>query len=160
MYFGKNRRFRFDAPRGEYGVCYVGRSPAAAFIETFGQATGNRFVQTLELGSRGLAIIDSTRALRLVDLRGAGLARIGADERLCSGPHVISRRWSAALYHNRDKPDGILYRTRHDPSQASAALFDRAAKVLRLRKTVNLLDPGFEFALTRLLERYEFGLVS
>ena len=159
LHFGKRGCFRFDAPRGEFGVCYVGKSPEAAFIETFGQTTGNRFVQVSELKIRGLTRIQTLRPLQLVNLTSAGLARIGADERLCSGSHLISRRWAAALYRNRHKPDGLLYRARHDPSKLCAALFDRAASKLRVDKTMDLAAPGFEPYLIELLDRYDFGLI-
>ena len=46
-----------------------------------------------------LAVIvgNSTRPLRMVDLTGEGLARIGAHETLCSGPYDAVRPWSRAL---------------------------------------------------------------
>jgi hypothetical protein len=160
LYFGTNCCFRFDAPGGEFGVCYVGKSRDAAFIETFGQTTGNRFVQVSELKIRGLTKIDTLQPLQLVNLTGAGLSHIGADERLCSGSHPISRRWSAALYSNRHKPDGLLYRARHDPSQLCAALFDRAAAKLRAHTTIVMADAAFEPSLLGLLDRYNFGLAA
>jgi hypothetical protein len=159
LHFGTGCCFRFDAPRGEFGVCYVGKSREAAFIETFGQTTGHRFVQASELQLRGITVIRSVRPLQLVDLTGAGLAHIGADERLCSGPHLVAQRWSAALYSNRHKPDGLLYRARHDPSQLCAALFDRASSKLRVDKTMDLAGSAFESRLLDLLARYNFGLV-
>ena len=158
LYFGTKCGFRFDAPRGEFGVCYVGKSREAAFIEIFGQPTGNRFVQISELRIRGLTRIDTLRPLQLVNLTGAGLPQIGADQRLCSGCHSVSRRWSAALHSNRHKPDGLLYRARHDPSQICAALFDRAAPKLRARTTIIMADTAFEPRLLELLDRYNFGV--
>ena len=76
IYFGTKPLNRFDAPASELGVLYVARDAHGAFIETFGQATGVRFVTTAELRVRELAIVRVRRALRLVDLRGEGLARM------------------------------------------------------------------------------------
>ena len=95
LYFGKEPRNRFDAPAGEFGVLYVAGDVHGAFMETFGHATGVRFVTIDELRARGLAVVTSKRTLRLVDLRGEGLARMGADAALTSGyDYELSRRWA------------------------------------------------------------------
>jgi len=44
------------------------------------------------LGARGWARVIPARDLSLVDLFGLGLARIGADERLCSGEHDVAQQ--------------------------------------------------------------------
>jgi hypothetical protein len=156
LFFGKLRRFRWDAPRAEYGVCYLGMSRAAAFIETFGQSP----VQTSELAARCITTVRPARPLQLVDLTGPGLARIGADGRLCTGQHSLSRRWSKALYDNRIAPDGILYRARHDPSESCCAIFDRVASSLKTVRSINLADRTFETFLMDLLKQYDFGLIT
>ena len=86
IYFGREPRHRFDAPAKEFGALYVAKDFHGAFIETFGHSTGVRFVTTAELRLRGLALITPKRKLRLVDLRAQGLARMGADAELTSGP--------------------------------------------------------------------------
>jgi hypothetical protein len=50
--FGREPRNRFDGPAGEFGVLYVAKDEHGAFIETFGHATGVRFVTEKELGAR------------------------------------------------------------------------------------------------------------
>ena len=48
LHFGRNRRNRFNAPDGEYGVLYLGCDLACAFIETLGWRTGIRYVSQLD----------------------------------------------------------------------------------------------------------------
>jgi hypothetical protein len=166
IFFGKTGNNRYDAPadaagvRG-YGVLYLARDPHGAFIETFGHTTGIRAIDRAQLSTRGLAKVTASRSLRLVDLRGEGLARIGADEALCAGPdYAISHAWSAALRDHPRTPDGLIYRARHDPSRFSVALFDRASDVIRARPVgKSFMDPKNARLLGELLDHYDFGLI-
>ena len=159
--FGLRPRHRFDAPAGEFGVLYVGRDAHCAFIETFGHQTGRvPFVTEAELRAGSIAIVRAREKLRLVDLRGEGLARLGADAALTSGPdYGLSRRWAAALYRHPRKPDGIAYRARHDPARTSAALFDRAGPKLVAASQGSLLESKHERLLGDILDTYGYGLV-
>lgn len=158
IFFGRRAVNRFDAPAGEFGVLYVGATTDAAFIETFGHATGDNFVQQSELLLRGISVIRSSVELQLVDLTGPGLARLGADERLCSSSQLLARRWSAAFYAHPSAPGGILYRARHDPSELCVALFDRVETNLSVIHTTCLGESKFEDELSELLVKYDFGL--
>jgi hypothetical protein len=116
VFFGRAGKSRFDAPGGEYGVLYAGVDAHCAFIETLGHETGVRVLNDIDVRMRGLARIETRRPLRLVDLTGAGLAHLGADERLCSGDYSVAQRWSLALWQHPARPDGLYHRSRHDPS--------------------------------------------
>lgn len=131
LYFGRTRRNRFDAPGGEFGTLYVRQDLHCVFLETFGHSTGEvDFVTRAELEARALVSIETRRPLRLVDLSGRGLARLRADARLCTGSMTVSQRWALALQRHPDEPDGIYYRSRHDPDRYCAAIFDRASNAL------------------------------
>lgn len=166
IFFGKTGGNRYDAPADAsgarpYGVLYVARDPHGAFVETFGHATGIRVIDRATLASRGLARVTASRPLRLVDLRGNGLARIGADEALCAGPdYGVSQAWSAAFHAHPKAPDGLIYRARHDPSRFSVALFDRVSPVIRARSVgKSFVAPKNERLLADLLDAYDFGLI-
>jgi hypothetical protein len=160
LFFGKGGGNRFDAPAGEFGVLYVGSDAHCAFIETFGHATGVRSVTMGELSARGIAVITSVRPLRLLDLTGKGLARIGADARLTSGDdYGLSHRWSKAVHDHPSLPDGILYRARHDPNRLSAAIFERVAPALAVVSDTTFIDPAYAPHLGRILDDYRFGLI-
>ena len=161
VFFGRTGDNRFDAPAGEYGVLYVGKDAYCAFIETFGHATGINVVTTAALAGRGLARIEVARPLRLVDLTGAGLSHLGADERLCTGDdYALSQRWSLALRQHPLGPDGLYYCSRHDPERLSAAIFDSAASAMTPVRLGSLADPAQRGLLRRLLATYRFELVE
>lgn len=161
LFFGRTALHRFDAPGGEFGVLYVASDPHGAFIETLGPVSGARRVTMSRLRERGLARIEVSRPLRLVDLTGPGLARLDADERLCSGGYTVAQRWALVLHHHPAQPDGVYYRSRHDPSRACAAIFDRVAASLTAVRLGNLVDdPAYSPLLADLLRTYDFGLLD
>jgi hypothetical protein len=155
---GNAGEHRFDAPAGEFGVLYAAVDAYGAFIETCGD-TRDRIVTTAALGQRGWARVEPTRALRLVDLSGSGLAQIGADERLCSGEHDIARKWLLAMWQHPASVDGLYYRARHDPSRNSVALFDRAEPSVSIVRDGGLLDDRHQLRLAGILEAYQFSLL-
>jgi len=143
-------------------VLYLAADAPGAFIETFGRQPGRLIVTTTELARRSLSIITvrSRRALRLVDLSGAGLAKIGADSRLTSGSYDVSQVWALALYEHPEQPDGLLFRSRHDPSRLCAAIFDRAEDALDARSLGSLADAANAVLLGHILDTYGFGLID
>jgi RES domain len=157
-FFGRSIDGRFDAPLGEHGVLYAAEDVYTAFVETFGQSTGVNTVTTTALAERSLSRVEVIRPLRLVDLTGPGLARIGADERLCSGEHEVAQRWAAAIWRHPSQPDGLLYRARHDPSRRCLALYDRAETAVRVTLLGGMLDPALSGTLGDILDTYAFGL--
>lgn len=160
LYFGSSRLARFDAPAGEYGILYLGCDWHCAFIETFGQATGVRVVTLKALADRRLSTVAASRPLRLVDLTGPGLARLGADERLCAGDYAVAQRWSAALWAHPGRPDGLYYRARHDPSRYCVAVYDRVQGAIAATSAGSLMDEGHSALLADILDTYGFGLIG
>ena len=160
LYFGRSGDNRFDPPTREYGVLYTGEDEHCAFIETFGHATGVRFVTVTALHMRGLARIEVRRPLRLVDLTGPGLAHLGADERLCTGDYAVAQRWALALQRHPERPDGLCYRARHDPSRLCAAIFHGAEKALKVICLGSLISPHNVPVLVNILDTYAFGLMD
>ena len=160
IFFGRSAKSRFDAPGREYGVLYAGIDAHCAFIETLGHTTGVRVLNVVDVRDRGLARIEARRVLRLVDLGGPGLAHLGADARLGAGDYEIVRRWSLALHQHPERPDGLSYRSRHDPSRLCVAIYERAADALVAVRLGSLADPIHESLLTELLDTYGFGLLD
>ena len=160
VFFGRTGLGRFDAPAGEFGTLYLAEDVPGAFVETFGQATARRILALPDLARRRLARIEPPRPLRLVDLTGAGLARIGADARLFAGDHAVARRWALALHRHPRAPDGVLYPARHDPSRRAAAVFDRVRGRFRAKDLGSLDERRNARLLAGLLDRYGFGLVA
>ncbi len=158
IFFGKTRANRFDAPDRSFGVMYLGLDAYSCFTETFGQQTGNNFVTLEELSKNSIAKIKMHRAVKLIDITGAGLARIRADNRLTTGPHALAQRWAKAIYNHREKVDGLYYRTCHDPSWYSIALFDRLEKSIEVVNSMPLIAKEFSPTLAKILDHYHFAL--
>lgn len=160
LYFGSSGLNRFDDPLREFGVLYVGADIHCVFIEIYGRVPGLRITLTYTaVASYHLARVEASVALRLVDLTGPGLAQIGADERLCSGDYRIAQRWSRALWSHPERPDGILYRSRHDPSRLCVAIFDRAEASISSVRLGSLIEARHADLLQELLDAYGFGIV-
>jgi hypothetical protein len=160
LYFGSSGDNRFDDPRREYGVLYAGLSAACAFVETFSDPLDVPFVTEAQLAQRKLSRIEVLAPLRLVDLRGSQLRRLGADARLFAGDHAPAQLWSRAFFDHPARPEGLLYRARHDAGESSVALFDRARPSLRAETArATLASPASRPLLAGLLARYGLGLV-
>jgi hypothetical protein len=160
LFFGRRMTNRFDSPDGKYGVLYAGLDVHCCFVESFGQATGIRLITETELGLRHLAQLDVTRPLNFIDLSSSGgLARIGADARLFSGSHALAQRWSAKLRDHPSRPDGIVYRARHDPARNACAIFDCLPSVFKVVGKGSLIEAYHSMILGEILDCYGFGLI-
>lgn len=159
FHFGKSADYRFDDPRKEYGVLYAAETPEGAFLETCirERPAGNLFVLSY-FQERKLTEISLSNPLRLVDLTGTGLSLLGADNRLTTGSYRLAQSWSRALWSHSDCPDGILYRSRFNPSLRSIALFDRAGGGLSPTDFGALADPRNLAFLGEMLNRYRLSL--
>ncbi len=145
---------------------YAGFTPLGPFAETLLPAPGVLAAITASaagatipisgrmLASRGLAKGAPSVPLQCVDLRGPGLARIGADGRLTTGARAVAQRWSLALWAHPKAPDGIMYRTRRDPSETAIAIFDRAKPKIAMAPLGGLKEPRHAGLLAQILQRY------
>ncbi len=162
IFFGRTGECRFDAPPPEraYGVLYLAADVHCAFVETFGHGHvgRGRLVTTEALSAKRLVEVRFTRPLRLVDLTESGLARIGADLRLCAGDYDVAQQWSGALHDHPAAPDGLLYRSRHDPGRLCAAVYDRAEAEVTTTPRGTLAAPEHAPLLADILKTYAFGL--
>lgn len=149
--------FRFDPTQpGRFGVVYAAPDFEGAFVETLGR-DGAMEVTRSQLAAYAIARVEPARPLRLVDLTGTGLKRLGAEAGIATCDYRISCRWSDALYDHPQRPEGLLDRSRHDPSALCVALYDRAASVIAVSHEGTLLDPRWLPRLAALLDRYAMG---
>lgn len=161
LFFGKTGSSRFDDSKGEFGVLYLAAGFEGAFVEgclvDSGLGTTGPLLSEHLLEARCLAEIRFARPIVLVDLTGSGLAAIGADARLSSGDYRIAQRWSRAIWRHPRRPDGILYRSRHNPQLLCAAVFDRAPDTI-VRRLGSFLGSGLIARTAALLDKYGVGL--
>jgi hypothetical protein len=156
LWFGRDRTNRFDDPQQRFGVCYFGVSREAAFAETFLRRPPVRLLSREFLDQRRMAEIQTTKPLRLIECFGPSLARLGTTASITSGPHTGSGQWSRAIWGHPSKPDGLLYRCRHDDSELAAAVYDRAAGALVIASDSSVRTDVVWFG--SVLEKYGLAL--
>ena len=159
IFFGRSKSHRWDSPDGDFGVFYLGGDEYCAFMESIGRgALKTRFVPNAQLKATGLAKIRFKRTLRLIDMvTSGGLTRLGAESSLTSGfGYKNSQRWSRALREHPSKPDGIYYRSRHDPARMASALFDHCERLVEAAEMLGAWADQSAL-LGQILDQYAFG---
>jgi hypothetical protein len=159
---GKAPKYRFDSPDGSYGVCYLGLSEEAAFVEgVIHQALPRRLFSETSLAARAIADVRVVESIRAVRLYGKYLIGNGADAAVVHGDDYpnLSQPWSKAIHDHRDQVDGILYTARHDDSVKALALFERAEHKISASPSASHPLSGSDLRTLRLLDRYGIGLI-
>ncbi|HEY3860574.1 MAG TPA: RES family NAD+ phosphorylase [Verrucomicrobiae bacterium] len=125
LHFGKSGAGRFDDPHGRYGVLYASLQPEGAFAEVFLRGLSLMLVREADFTGRSMSGI-ACKSLMVVDLTGAGLRKVSCDNRISTEiPFHTVGLWSGAFFAHPRQPDGIIYRSRHNPRFKCVALFDR-----------------------------------
>jgi hypothetical protein len=139
LYFGKNSSGRFDDPLGQYGVLYGALQPEGAFVEVFLRRLSLMLIRESDLKERILSSI-ACKTIQCVDWTGAGLRKVSCDNRISTEkPYGTAALWSRAFFTHPQKPDGIIYRSRHNPQFKCVALFDRVRPKLSLKSSEPLM---------------------
>ncbi len=158
-HFGKKASERFDDPLKQYGVLYVSAQAEAAFAEVFLRALSLMVVDEVDLRARSLASF-AANSLRCVDLTGSGLRKLSCDNRISTEkPYATVGLWSRALYTHPQRPDGIIYRSRHNPRFRCLALFDRSVAKLSAGSSEKLMGVTRRAWTSDQLSRYDLSLV-
>lgn len=159
IFFGRNRAQRWDAPKGDYGVLYLGADERCAFMESIGRSyLRTRLVPASVLKVRQLSKIRFSKELCLIDLvASGGLTRLGAEGSLANGlGYRNSQRWSEALRSHPAKIDGIYYRSRYDPALTACALFDHCQPFVDVVEDCGAWA-GQPVLLGSILDHYQLG---
>ena len=111
--FGKTR---FASPRDAFRILYMAENLATSVAETivrdrFEGRRRRRMSQT-EVERWGVTEINVVAPLRVVDLRGAGLLRLGLSTDASRAKSHRQGRLASEAIHDRGWPDGILYNSR------------------------------------------------
>jgi hypothetical protein len=116
---------RFDSAAGAFGVLYLALTLECAFAETVLRNPARRLVGWAEIAARSAARLAAPRPLRFASLHGNGLQTLGLDNAIATGPYQPCGLWADALHAHADRPDGIAYASRFDPTHLCIALFER-----------------------------------
>jgi hypothetical protein len=157
-YFGRNKSERFDDPQGVFGVLYASTTADAAFAEVFLRKLALMSVAQVDLQSRAVSTF-GTKPLRCVELTGSGLRKLSCDNRISTEkPYQTTHLWSRALFLHPQQPDGLVYRSRHNPRFRCLALFDRCDPKLTDVRSEPLMDPPRRAWCSVQLDRYQFAM--
>lgn len=116
---------RFDAPGGEYKICYAAEKLDGAFVETILHGL-KRIIRPAGVDRFAWTILRPTRHLIVAKLFDEGLSRHGADASVSScNDYSKPRKLALAIYHDAPDVDGVAYRARHNDGEVCYALFDR-----------------------------------
>lgn len=148
---------RFSDPRAgipdaeRFGVVYLGSTLKVCFLEVILRDRGNGRlgdwpIELAELELWTCASINVDKPLRLVDLRGDALIRMGVPTDAIRGSsHALGQAWSAAFWTHDMRPDGLIYSSRLN-EEVNIAVYDRALAKLTVRARPRLLDCRAELA--------------
>lgn len=161
LWFGPSRgtppRGRFDAPAGEFGVCYFGESTDVAVLETLVRGS-RRVLDRTGLEARAVSTVAAREPMRFLQFEGAGLARLGIGaEHAHAAAYADCQQMALDLFNAHPDVDGIQYRSRWDNSLLCWAVFERALpRLYPPARAVWLGEPG---VLEPTLDHYELEIV-
>lgn len=154
---GQPPQNRFDAPAGEFRVCYFGQELEGAFVETLMRGRTRRLVRLAELKERAASAVPLTREVRLARVHSDGLVHLALSAGVPHAePYDDCHAMALDFWRHAAAVDGIEYRSRWDDSRLCVALFDRAGNALGTPIT----RPLGSTALVRpVLRHYGIGVV-
>lgn len=132
---------RYDAPGGEYGVCYFGATPGVAILETLVRGLKVPIIPRSALQVRGLSALALSQPLTMLQLEGKGLPALGLSAHQITGPDVAEcQDLARRVHHAHPDVDGIQYRSRWDNGELCWVVFDRARACFGSVLGTQLLD--------------------
>jgi hypothetical protein len=154
---GTPPRGRFDAPAGEFGVCYFGESIGVAVLETLVRGS-RRLLDRVHLESRMASAIATREPMRVLQFEGAGLSRLGIGaEQAHAADYTDCQRMALDLFEAHPDVDGVQYRSRWDNSLLCWAVFQRGEAKLEAPRSSEWLGDAARIGPT--LDRYALEIV-
>ena len=114
-------------------MLYFGESLKVCFLEGIlrdkrNGRLGDLLIAYSELTERVCAEIELREPLKLVDLRGDNLIKMGVPtDAVRASSHKLGRLWSLAFWSHGESPDGLIYPSRLN-EETNIALYNRATK--------------------------------
>ena len=161
FFWSRLGRNRFDLPDGRYGVLYTAQDLETCVLEVF----GDRWLQERVLAVTALPKFEVLtfavwRELRVADLTGPALNRLGTDANLfASNDYALTQAWLRQLMIHAQARDGIRYHSRKNPRKHNYAIYDSA----QAKASLQVLDRRRLSAFPELytiLDNYEVALIG
>lgn len=153
---------RFSDPHDEFGVVYFGESLKVCLLEVMLGRAAENHQGTIEIAESELfdwrrAIVRQDADLKLVDLRGDGLVRLGMpSDALRHSVHGQGGQWARAIWRHADGIDGLIFPSRHN-GETNIVLYDRALPGLTAVESRPLLEYPAE--LTKVFRELPISLI-
>lgn len=168
MRFETQGLFRFDSPDGEFRTCYLGCTPAAAFLETLGgirplpeRLVNERAITQLSPGAPVVGIADLTDHWFIQNLGLYFDSDIGdyvsADLDRPNLADTFTRKLAGSLWNAGYK--GLQYFTSHQqrPEEISIALFFREDEFFDLGIKASEPESIDDVLLSEMRRRFDIG---
>jgi RES domain len=161
FFWSRLGRGRFDVPGGRYGVLYTAEDLETCVLEVFGDRWLNeRVLATPALSKFEVLTFAARPAVRVVDLTGSALNKLGTDANLfASNEYVVTQEWSRQLMMHAQARDGIRCHSRKNPRKYNYAIYDtplakESLQVLERRRLREFPE------LYTILDNYEVALIG
>jgi RES domain len=138
-------------------ILYAGTDFTTAVAEAFQRTR----VIDVAAGEPYLAILRTSRPIRLLDLRSDWPTRAGASQELGSGCHASARNWSRAIYEDLITVEGIVWHSSMHHGGDAYALYERAENAFEASPVTNLAmaTRGLALPLAHAAGALRYGLV-
>jgi hypothetical protein len=161
FFWSRLGRNRFDLPDGRYGVLYTAQDLETCVLEVFGDRwLKERVLTVTSLPKFEVLTFAVRRELRVADLTGPALNRLGTDANLfASNDYALTQAWLRQLMIHAQARDGIRDHSRKNPRKHNYAIYDTTLAKASLR----LLERRPLSALPELytiLDKYEVALIG
>jgi RES domain len=124
----------------ERGILYVGLKFSCCLVEVFGGKPDAAYIND----KRQFATLTVKKDLTLLDIRDTAAMLAGGNvATFTTAERSITQAWSRCFYQQTDiynPVHGIIYRNAHN-SEDAIAFYERASKLLALKKKYKLSDP-------------------
>lgn len=153
LYYGRDGTNRYDAPRRDYGVLYLGPDLSTALMESVFHThqwhkDTKRSIALAEVRSRLLRAVGVLEDLRLADLTAEGVMAgyFGFNlQQLASRDYTYTQQASGQVHalQGDDKVplfDGLRYPSYNNYPAANIALFERAKEKVKVFDDIDLVD--------------------
>jgi RES domain len=116
---------RFDSADGSYCYTYLARSARGAPAEAFARhldytKVGPRPLPQARVAGKKISSVVVQRDLHVVVAYGAGAEQLGQDIWLTTcdeGDYPLTREWAAAVRRWEPGADGLIWKSRRDPTE-------------------------------------------
>lgn len=143
-----DRRFDDIDPNvsDRFGTCYLGFEYAVAFAESVlhnaEPQKGVFHIPTAEVADRFLLSFKGSGKLKLANMTGTHLLRLGGNGELSGTPHYAKpQAWAKAVAGHPANVDGMIYMSRRINDRPAVVLFNRPAgtkPVITMDKAIRL----------------------